>query len=66
MRRYDRHWAPVHVDFYVEDFDAVLAAALAAGGKCEQKFHGSEHPPVAFCSDPFGNGFCVIGKKRTE
>lgn len=63
VRRYERHWTPVHIDFYVDDFDAVLDAALAAGAKCEHKFDGGEHPPVAFCSDPFGNGFCVIGKK---
>jgi catechol 2,3-dioxygenase-like lactoylglutathione lyase family enzyme len=62
VRRYDRHWTPVHVDFSVEDFEAVLSAALGAGAKCEQKFAGGEHPPVAFCADPFGNGFCIIGK----
>jgi catechol 2,3-dioxygenase-like lactoylglutathione lyase family enzyme len=63
VRRYERHWTPVHVDFYVEDFDAVLGAAISAGAKSEQKFDGGNHPPVAFCSDPFGNGFCIIGKK---
>ena len=65
VRQYDRHWTPVHIDFYVEDFDVVLDNALNAGAKCEQRFEGGEHPPVAFCSDPFGNGFCVIGKKRS-
>lgn len=63
VRRYERHWTPVHVDFSVEDFDKVLDAALTAGAICEEKFEGGVHPPVAFCSDPFGNGFCVIGKK---
>lgn len=60
VRRYERHWTPVHVDFHVEEFDAVLARVIAAGGKCEQKFERGKHPAVAFCSDPFGNGFCVI------
>lgn len=63
VRRYDRHWTPVHVDFHVEEFDTVLAQVLAAGGKCEQKFERGKHPAVAFCSDPFGNGFCIIEKK---
>lgn len=60
VRRYERHWTPVHVDFYVAAFDATLAAILEAGGKCEQKFERGKHPAVAFCSDPFGNGFCII------
>ncbi len=61
LRRYARHWTPVHVDFEVEDFEAALANILAAGAKCEQKFAGGEHPPIAFCADPFGNGFCLVG-----
>jgi catechol 2,3-dioxygenase-like lactoylglutathione lyase family enzyme len=60
-RRYDRHWTPVHIDFHVEDFAAALAGALGAGAKCEQKFEGGQRPPIAFCSDPFGNGFCIVG-----
>ena len=36
VRRYERHWTPVHIDFHVDDFAAVLDRALEAGGKCEQ------------------------------
>jgi catechol 2,3-dioxygenase-like lactoylglutathione lyase family enzyme len=61
VRRYERHWTPVHIDFHVDDFDAVLARALEAGAKCEQKFNVQGRPPIAFCSDPFGNGFCIVG-----
>ena len=61
VRRYDRHGTPVHIDFQVEIFEEVLAAALDAGAICEQKFQSEEHPSLAFCSDPFGNGFCIIG-----
>jgi catechol 2,3-dioxygenase-like lactoylglutathione lyase family enzyme len=61
VRRYERHWTPVHIDFHVEDFDAFLAKALAAGAICEQKYEIAGRPPIAFCADPFGNGFCVIG-----
>ena len=63
LRRYARHWTPVHIDFYVEDFAAVLSRAVDAGATCERKFDGGSHPPVAFCSDPFGNGFCLIGQR---
>lgn len=60
VRRYERHWTPVHIDFHVDEFDAVLAKALDAGAKCEQKFDVQGRPPIAFCSDPFGNGFCIV------
>ena len=65
VRRYERHWTPVHIDFHVDDFESVLAKALAAGAICEQKFAGGGRPPIAFCSDPFGNGFCIVGKRAT-
>jgi predicted enzyme related to lactoylglutathione lyase len=61
IRRYDRHWTPVHIDFHVDDFQASLARALNAGAKCEQKFDMPGRPSIAFCSDPFGNGFCIVG-----
>ncbi len=61
VRRYARHWTPVHIDFHVDDFEGFLAKALKAGAKCEQKFEGGGRPPIAFCSDPFGHGFCIVG-----
>lgn len=64
VRRYERHWTPVHIDFQVDDFETVLASAVNAGAKCEQKFEGGARPPIAFCSDPFGNGFCIVGVRR--
>lgn len=60
-RRYDRHWTPVHVDLHVNDFDAVLAKVRSAGGLIEAEYRDRGPRPAAFCSDPFGNGFCVIG-----
>jgi predicted enzyme related to lactoylglutathione lyase len=62
-RRYERHWTPVHLDIHVEDLHAALARALAAGAKQEQLFEHGEHGSAAFCSDPFGHGFCLIGRK---
>jgi predicted enzyme related to lactoylglutathione lyase len=63
-RDYDRHWTPVHVDFHVDEFKATLAKALAAGAKQEQLFEIPGRPAVAFCSDPFGHGFCLIERKQ--
>jgi catechol 2,3-dioxygenase-like lactoylglutathione lyase family enzyme len=61
VRRYERHWTPVHIDFHVEDFEGVLARVMEAGAICEARFEGGGRPPIAFCSDPFGHGFCVVG-----
>ena len=61
-RRYERHWTPVHLDFDVPELAAVLAKVRAAGGVVENEFRNQGPSPVAFCSDPFGNGFCVIGE----
>lgn len=61
-RHYDRHWTPVHLDLHVRDFDAVLAKVRAGGGAIENEFRTQGPMPAAFCSDPFGNGFCVIGE----
>ncbi|MBX3208945.1 MAG: VOC family protein [Labilithrix sp.] len=65
VRRYERHWTPVHIDVHVRDLDAVLAKVTAGGGTIEREFRTQGPKPVAFCSDPFGNGFCIIGE-RTE
>ncbi|MDP1920929.1 MAG: VOC family protein [Myxococcales bacterium] len=61
-RRYRRHWTPVHLDVHVPDFDKVLAGIRAGGGLVEREFRTEGPRPVAFCSDPFGNGFCVLGE----
>lgn len=61
-RRYERHWTPVHMDLHVADFDAALERIRAEGGSIENEFRDQGPKPAAFCSDPFGNGFCVIGE----
>jgi len=63
VRRYERHWTPVHIDFRVNDFEETLKKALAAGAKSEEEYRVSGYPPVAFCSDPFGHGFCIVGQE---
>src|SRR2546423_107235 len=48
VRKYERHWTPVHVDFRVKDFEATLERALDAGAKTEQVHRVAGYPPVAF------------------
>jgi predicted enzyme related to lactoylglutathione lyase len=60
LRRYDRHWTPIHVDFHVDDIRAALDKAIGAGATQEQYFESDEHGSIAFCADPFGNGFCIL------
>ena len=60
-RGYGRHWTPVHLDFHVDDFDGVLEEIKAGQGVIEAEYRTQGLRPAAFCSDPFGNGFCVIG-----
>src|SRR5215212_8183115 len=35
VRRYERHWRPVHIDFHVDDFEGVLAKALNGVATCD-------------------------------
>ncbi len=62
-RGYERHWTPVHADLHVADLDATLDRVRAAGGVVEQEFRDHGPKMAAFCSDPFGNGFCVISER---
>lgn len=60
VRRYSRHWTPVHLDFVVDDLEDAAARALKAGAYQESacvEWRGSKC--ITF-SDPFGNGFCLI------
>ena len=63
VRRYSRHWTPVHLDFHVADLKVALAKAVAAGATAEQVFEHAGFGPAAFCADPFGHGFCLLERK---
>ena len=65
-RRYERHWTPVHMDFHVDELKSALTRAGSAGAKQEQLFENPGYPSVAFCSDPFGNGFCLIERRKKK
>ncbi len=61
-RKYQRHWTPVHLDFQVDDLQSALQRVEAAGAKREQVFEHVEHGSAAFCTDPFGHGFCLLAR----
>ena len=60
IRRYERHWSPVHADFVVEDMEAAIARALAAGAVQEGETCDAPYGRLAMFADPFGHGFCLI------
>ncbi len=60
VRRYARHWTPVHLDFVVDDVREAARRAIDAGARQEGdcvEWMGSSC--ISF-SDPFGHGFCLI------
>jgi predicted enzyme related to lactoylglutathione lyase len=59
-RDYRRHWTPVHLDFEVEDIEAQVQRALAAGAKLEGDIQTFSWGRSATMSDPFGHGFCIL------
>lgn len=59
-RDYRRHWTPVHLDFQVEDIEAAVERAVAAGAKLEGKVQSYRWGRLATLSDPFGHGFCLL------
>jgi predicted enzyme related to lactoylglutathione lyase len=59
-RRYDRHWTPVHLDLVVDDLDAALLRALAAGARAETAVRTEAWGRIVVLADPFGHGFCLL------
>ena len=59
-RDYRRHWTPVHLDFVVEDLDAALARATAAGARPEGRVRTAAWGRIATLADPFGHGLCLV------
>ncbi|MBF0333848.1 MAG: VOC family protein [Alphaproteobacteria bacterium] len=60
IRRYDRHWSPVHVDVVVDDLEAAIARAVNAGAVQEGETCHAAYGRLAMFADPFGHGFCLI------
>jgi predicted enzyme related to lactoylglutathione lyase len=59
-RTYERHWTPVHLDFVVDDIDAAVARASAAGARLERPVSTSKWGRLAVMADPFGHGLCFV------
>ena len=59
-RDYARHWTPVHLDFVVDDLDAAVVRAQAAGARLEGAISAHAWGRMAVFADPFGHGFCLI------
>ncbi len=59
-RHYGRHWTAVHLDFVVDDIEAAVERAKAAGASLEQPPQQHAYGLLALLADPFSNGFCLI------
>lgn len=59
-RGYDRHWTPVHLDFVVDDVEAAVERAVAAGATLERPIATQRWGRLAPMADPFGHGFCFV------
>jgi len=59
-RDYGRHWTPVHLDFVVPSIDLAVELALRAGAVMESAIADAPNGRIAYFSDPFGHGFCLL------
>jgi predicted enzyme related to lactoylglutathione lyase len=59
-RNYAAHWTPVHLDLAVDDLDAAIARARAAGATASGEISRQAFGDIAPMRDPFGHGFCLI------
>jgi predicted enzyme related to lactoylglutathione lyase len=60
LRRYERHWSPVHLDVVVDDVNAALARAVAAGAVAETEIRTAAWGRIVTIADPFGHGICLL------
>ena len=60
QRSYARHWTPLHLDVVVDDIEAAVARAVAAGARLEEPVSTHAWGRLALMADPFGHGFCLV------
>jgi catechol 2,3-dioxygenase-like lactoylglutathione lyase family enzyme len=60
LRRYRRHWTPVHLDVVVDDIGEAVGRALEAGATLEGDIRAHEWGHMATMADPFGHGLDFI------
>ncbi|MDH5823203.1 VOC family protein [Luteimonas sp. RD2P54] len=59
-RDYRRHWTPLHCDVVVEDVEAALDRARAAGARQEGEIRSAAYGRIVQLADPYGHGWCLI------
>lgn len=59
-RDYLRHWSPLHCDVVVDDLDASLIRAVAAGAIQEGAVREAGWGRIVQLADPFGHGWCLL------
>jgi predicted enzyme related to lactoylglutathione lyase len=60
LRRYRRHWTPVHLDVVVSEIDAAVSRAIEAGATIEGEIETHAWGRIAQIADPFGHGICFV------
>jgi predicted enzyme related to lactoylglutathione lyase len=60
LRDYGRHWTPVHLDLVVDDLEAAVERARAAGATSEGAVSEHAWGRMALLGDPFGHGLCLL------
>jgi predicted enzyme related to lactoylglutathione lyase len=60
LRHYERHWSPVHLDVVVDDIEAAIARAVAAGARPETEIRTAAWGRIVTLADPFGHGVCLV------
>jgi predicted enzyme related to lactoylglutathione lyase len=60
LRRYRRHWTPVHLDVVVADVDAAVSRAIEAGATIDGEIETHAWGRIAQMADPFGHGLCLV------
>jgi predicted enzyme related to lactoylglutathione lyase len=60
LRRYQRHWSPVHLDVVVDDIEAAVRQAIAAGAVAESEIRKAAWGRIVMLADPFGHGICLV------
>ena len=59
-RHYGRHWTPVHLDFVVQDIEAVAKRLQAHGAVLEMPVTERVWGRIAGLADPFGHGLDLL------
>lgn len=59
-RSYERHWAPVRLDFVVDEIEPAVQNAISAGARLEKSIATNKWGKLVLMADPFGHGFYFV------